>query len=821
MFAAVPDGPLDFPYGYDTHLAGPLRPSVSTRRAGSASTSTRSSTGTRSARRPKWSPSASTSIAVTHGHGDHVGDTVALAQKHSATVVALVELSGLAREPGRRRRLDAALRTRAARSTSTACGSRSRTRSTAAPRRTARTPASRRESSSRSRTARASTSPGDTCVFGDMQLIGRIYEPDVAVLPIGDHYTMGPREAAVALELLGTKRCVPCHWGTFPVLTGTPQTAAGARARRRDDRDDRAGRLGDDLRERWWGRSGRRVPEIALEGDPAVPLDEALVVDDLANLEPLRAAFDAGTPVVVRAASAERIVAALARPEVTCVVVPRRPARAAGDRPDEVDVWLSRSSRRSRSRRATSTRGSGESRSSRSSSPSAPSSRGRSRVSARSRRRRTRTPATAPTGWRCCARDCRPRRSWRDSPRRTRDATSASSASSTARGEARRGPAPAACTGRAAARGPATRRRGTSSSERETVDALAETFESTRGLPLARAAARLSRSRAGRRRRQPRPAVGVAPRRRARRRLRRALRHRRRPARRRPRAPDRGAGAHPRASLPAVRQDPARVVAPRRRRARGRSCASGSPRSATRRVGRSVRPLGRRREPRGAGRRHGGDRPGRARRAARGVAVKTLRLDDVEGIPVLGSLRLEAGSARSASPPSASTRTRRRRPATRSSRTTPNRRSATRRSTPSSRATRCSRWTARRWTRRRARSSSSTTRSAVGDRAEDAGTTVLAIGGVPGRHEISPWEYFFPAYGARATTTPRGRSSRRRSRSSRTSVLAAASPTHPGAPHPRRAQHRVDTARFRPRATRTCVAARPGSRARPQASEWA
>jgi L-ascorbate metabolism protein UlaG (beta-lactamase superfamily) len=64
---------------------------------------------------------------------------------------------------------------------------------------------------------------GDTCVFGDMQLIGRIYEPDVAVIPIGDHYTMGPREAAVALELLGTKRCVPCHWGTFPVLTGTPQ----------------------------------------------------------------------------------------------------------------------------------------------------------------------------------------------------------------------------------------------------------------------------------------------------------------------------------------------------------------------------------------------------------------------------------------------------------------------------------------------------------------------------------------------------------------------------------------------------------------------
>jgi L-ascorbate metabolism protein UlaG (beta-lactamase superfamily) len=63
---------------------------------------------------------------------------------------------------------------------------------------------------------------GDTNVFGDMSLIGRIYAPDVAVLPIGDHYTMGPREAAVALELLGVVRCVPCHYGTFPLLTGTP-----------------------------------------------------------------------------------------------------------------------------------------------------------------------------------------------------------------------------------------------------------------------------------------------------------------------------------------------------------------------------------------------------------------------------------------------------------------------------------------------------------------------------------------------------------------------------------------------------------------------
>ena len=57
---------------------------------------------------------------------------------------------------------------------------------------------------------------GDTCVFGDMQLIARLYQPDVAVLPIGDHFTMGPEEAALALELLGNPRCVPVPLGHVP-----------------------------------------------------------------------------------------------------------------------------------------------------------------------------------------------------------------------------------------------------------------------------------------------------------------------------------------------------------------------------------------------------------------------------------------------------------------------------------------------------------------------------------------------------------------------------------------------------------------------------
>ena len=84
------------------------------------------------------------------------------------------------------------------------------------------------------------------------------------------------------------------------------------------------------MRERWWGASGRRVPEIALEDD--LPLEEALVVEEV-DPEQLRSAHEAGTPVVVRADSAEAIVRALARPEVSAVLVP-------ADRPElrELDL---------------------------------------------------------------------------------------------------------------------------------------------------------------------------------------------------------------------------------------------------------------------------------------------------------------------------------------------------------------------------------------------------------------------------------------------------------------------------------------------------
>ena len=161
-------------------------------------------------------------IALTHGHGDHVGETVELAKQFEPEVVANVELKGwLAGQgaplenqppgPNKGGTVEAAgvkfTLTNAFHSSSSDDG------------------AYLGEAAGIVIGLENGTTiyfAGDTCVFGDMQLIGRIYSPDVAVLPIGGHFTMDPREAGVALELLGSPRCVPCHFGTFPLLRGTP-----------------------------------------------------------------------------------------------------------------------------------------------------------------------------------------------------------------------------------------------------------------------------------------------------------------------------------------------------------------------------------------------------------------------------------------------------------------------------------------------------------------------------------------------------------------------------------------------------------------------
>jgi len=76
------------------------------------------------------------------------------------------------------------------------------------------------------------------------------------------------------------------------------------------------------VRERWFGATGRQVPEIAVEGDPVVPLDDALLLDDVADVARLREAHERGVPVIVRAADAQAVADALEHPEVACVLVP-------------------------------------------------------------------------------------------------------------------------------------------------------------------------------------------------------------------------------------------------------------------------------------------------------------------------------------------------------------------------------------------------------------------------------------------------------------------------------------------------------------------
>ena len=69
---------------------------------------------------------------------------------------------------------------------------------------------------------------GDTALFSDLRLIGELWKPDLAMLPIGGHFTMDPVAAAIALELLGVDDVLPLHWGTFPKLAGTPEALRAA-----------------------------------------------------------------------------------------------------------------------------------------------------------------------------------------------------------------------------------------------------------------------------------------------------------------------------------------------------------------------------------------------------------------------------------------------------------------------------------------------------------------------------------------------------------------------------------------------------------------
>ncbi len=163
-------------------------------------------------------------IAATHGHFDHFGDDgIALAGRSGATVVAIFELAlhcasnGVEKVSGMNKggsQKIAGVEFRMVQAVHSA--------GTSGAGRESNFPADPCGYVLTFEDGFRLYHAGDTSVFSDMALIGELYEPDLALLPIGDFYTMGPREAAKACELLGVPRVLPIHWGTFPILPGTP-----------------------------------------------------------------------------------------------------------------------------------------------------------------------------------------------------------------------------------------------------------------------------------------------------------------------------------------------------------------------------------------------------------------------------------------------------------------------------------------------------------------------------------------------------------------------------------------------------------------------
>jgi len=161
-------------------------------------------------------------ILVSHGHSDHIGDVVSVARATGAPVVCMFEVGLYLGEKGLQQVHDMGIggtqevagvtitMTQAMHSGSIVDDGRIIYLGGAA-----------------GFVLRAPHTPtiyyaGDTGIFGDMKVIAEIYQPEIAFLPIGDLYTMGPDTAAIAARWLGVRQVVPMHWGTFPVLTGTP-----------------------------------------------------------------------------------------------------------------------------------------------------------------------------------------------------------------------------------------------------------------------------------------------------------------------------------------------------------------------------------------------------------------------------------------------------------------------------------------------------------------------------------------------------------------------------------------------------------------------
>lgn len=166
-------------------------------------------------------------ILLTHGHGDHMSDVVPVATKHGSTVVAIYELAGYLGKKGLTNTIGMNL------------GGTVQLNDAAATMVEAKHSSGAQDEDGTHYVGVAAGyvlnlpggptlyHAGDTAVFGDMRLIGELYKPEIALLPIGGHFTMSPREAAVAASYVGARTILPIHWGTFPMLTGTPAELAG------------------------------------------------------------------------------------------------------------------------------------------------------------------------------------------------------------------------------------------------------------------------------------------------------------------------------------------------------------------------------------------------------------------------------------------------------------------------------------------------------------------------------------------------------------------------------------------------------------------
>jgi len=162
-------------------------------------------------------------ICCTHGHSDHSGDVVAVARATGAPVVAIYELANWFQGKGLKDVIGMGV------------GGTVDVKGLKISMVPALHTSSIEEDGKvhyvglatgfvvRLEDGRALYFAGDTSLFGDMRLIRDLHAPEIAFLPIGDHYTMDPAGAAKAVELLGVRQVVPMHYGTFPVLTGTPE----------------------------------------------------------------------------------------------------------------------------------------------------------------------------------------------------------------------------------------------------------------------------------------------------------------------------------------------------------------------------------------------------------------------------------------------------------------------------------------------------------------------------------------------------------------------------------------------------------------------